>query len=782
MPRPRLICSPSARAALIGFVLIAWPPVGADAATADTSSVYPHVFDEFFELEPDPGRMAEVSSLLLERDAGTFVLEQGRLALTLPIGGRVRAAAFVGHGRFRFTPTSPVEREQLRRFFKVPVLVRDFQSLLLVFGDSTAEELAAGTSFKGLDSGAGLVECLRTGLKSLGNEKRRSVDPSLAQTLLEDRHTGYFGAIIDGGTRHSLRFEIDPLSAEEVFLAHVPDGPVQREPTEIVCQFPLGGRSSDALEDDERPDLTVSSYTMEVALTRNRKASIVADLQCEVLRDSVRYLHFWLLEDLAVDSVRWGGGQPLRAFRFKEDPLLWVDAGRPLMRGEQLGLRIRYGGTMLEEQDGVMALRSSSLWYPRHGLKRRAAFDLTFRYPRDMSLVSVGDQVSSEVRGKEVVARWRAASPTRNASWHVGFFKEQTVKPEGLPEVTVLISKSGHQEIGRALIEEGVASGKDMEKQVAADVVNSLSFFTHVYGPLPLSRIRAAESPAVHGEAFAGMVTLGTMTFQRTSEGGGDEILRAHEVAHQWWPFGVEYKTYHDQWLSEGLADFSGLWYMQLARRRNELYFGKLEEWRQVILQNRGGFIGGGQEAGPVWLGRRTQTTATPFNDFAVVVYEKGAWVFHMLRNYLLDLDTMNEDRFVALMRDFYASHKGGSASTADFRRAVEKHAGEDMGWFFRQWVYGTAVPTYRFAWTSAPADSGKYRVRCRIEQRGVPDDFQMRVPIRIDFGNDRYARLRVLVKGKVSEPELPLVPQVPKKVVFNDLSSVLCTVDNVPW
>ena len=73
------------------------------------------------------------------------------------------------------------------------------------------------------------------------------------------------------------------------------------------------------------------------------------------------------------------------------------------------------------------------------------------------------------------------------------------------------------------------------------------------------------------------------------------------------------------------------------------------------------------------------------------MVYKKGAWVVHMLRILMLDLKTMNEDRFTETMQDFYRSYQGQRASTDDFRRVVERHAGTDMGWFFDQWVYGTA-------------------------------------------------------------------------------------------
>ena len=70
-------------------------------------------------------------------------------------------------------------------------------------------------------------------------------------------------------------------------------------------------------------------------------------------------------------------------------------------------------------------------------------------------------------------------------------------------------------------------------------------------------------------------------TFAQTSTQGDDEVFRAHEVAHQWWGIGVDFTSYHDQWLSEGFANFSGLWYLQTVSGKNETYFDMLRQWLQ---------------------------------------------------------------------------------------------------------------------------------------------------------------------------------------------------------
>jgi aminopeptidase N len=151
-----------------------------------------------------------------------------------------------------------------------------------------------------------------------------------------------------------------------------------------------------------------------------------------------------------------------------------------------------------------------------------------------------------------------------------------------------------------------------------------------------------------------------------------------------------------------------------------------------------------------------------------------------MLRTLLIDLKTMNEDRFTAVMRDFYQTYNGRYATTGDFQQTVEKHVGQPMDWFFAQWVDGTAIPAYKVSHQVEPVADGKFRLKLTVLQEGVPEGFRMFVPVTVEFENGSRARLRVLVAGPRSEPELPLLPARPRSVTFNDFEGVLATVQQV--
>jgi aminopeptidase N len=147
----------------------------------------------------------------------------------------------------------------------------------------------------------------------------------------------------------------------------------------------------------------------------------------------------------------------------------------------------------------------------------------------------------------------------------------------------------------------------------------------------------------------------------------------------------------------------------------------------------------------------------------------------------LLDTRNMSEDRFIATMRDFYATYRGKRATTDDFQKVVERHVGVPMDWFFNEWVYGTSVPTYTFSWTTEPDSSGKgIAARLRVRQSDVPDNFSMYVPVLFKFSQGE-ALVRILVRGATSETRIQL-PAEPTEVQLNPLESVLAEVKTEGW
>jgi hypothetical protein len=611
-------------------------------------------------------------------------------------------------------------------------------------------------------------------LKYLGDEDSKTVDPDLMSALLNGDTTDLFYAHITRQGADPLMFTLNPHEVEAVSLS----GKATRwwaQDREVLSQFPRAGRPRDPAVTGERIDpAEIRRYVMNIDLPQSGSGEIAfaatAKLDIAATHPVGPWVAFALFDKLKVDSARWSTGESATVFKGKDSGFLWVHLGSRLEPGEVRTLALSYHGDLIDRIVDVFRIKTSVAWYPL-SLEGRtlATFDLTFNTPEAYLLASVGERLDSSKAGRVIFTRWVTPAPIRNASFNLGLFKDYTVNETGNPPVTVMVSEEAHKKISRF-------RQRNMRHVVGADVGKSLTFFQKVYGPTRLTHFYATEIPEFHGEAFPGMINLSWVTFDQTDDQGHDEVFRAHEVAHQWWGIGVDYMTYHDRWLSEGFATFSGLWYLQTVRRSNDKYLGLLRRYRNSIFLRK-------EVPGPISLGHRVQSSRDhDVDDYGTIVYKKGAWVLHMLRIMMLDLKTMDEDRFTKTMQEFYQSHEGRRASTADFRRVVERHMGLDMGWFFDQWVFGTAVPSYRVAVRTEPMENGQFRVRLQVEQEGVPDSFLMYVPVTLDLGKDRVARLRVKVTGARSELELPPMPAAPKAVKFNDLEGVLAEVKMVDW
>ncbi len=735
---------------------------------------FDETYGELLALTPVPSRITEVRNVVLQRDIARFTLQQGRLYQLSPIGGRTVGLVFVGQGRFAFAPDSPIEQDRLERIEKVRAIDTPVTAILFLFADSTMVELEAGHTFAPGEVPGEVRSSIKDALKYLVDESSHTPDPDLMTALLNRRGSDLFYAHIVRPSGGPLMYRLDPEEFEAVQLESKVSSRRWGRQREVITQFPRQGVVRPAGFTDERVhQVEVEKYTIETTLnpTGIGELGFNAAATMDIVADAPigPWVAFELFEKLKVDSARWASGRPALTFSGKESGLVWLRLDGLLQPGETRTVTLYYHGDLIDRVVDFFHIKSSAAWYPR-SLEGRslARFDLTYHTTDAYLLASVGERVDSSASGHKVRTRWVTPGRIRNASFNLGLFKDYSVREDGIPPVTVMMSDESHRKLG--------GGGSGMQKRVGEDMAKSLRFFQRVYGPTSgIKHFYATETPGFDGEAFPGMIDLSFATFISTVPQGDDEVFRAHEVAHQWWGIGVDFATYHDQWLSEGFANFSGLWYLQTVTGKNEKYFDMLRQWRQPILMRR-------QEPGPISLGYRVVAAKDDDrDDYQTVVYKKGAWVLHMLRVMTLDLRNMGETKFTETMTDFYRSYEGHRASTDDFRRVVERHVGTDMRWFFDQWVHGAAIPTYRVATRIQAGSDGQFQVMLRVKQEDVPDDFMMYVPVTVDLGKDQVARFRVRVKGPLTEVTLP-VSAKPKAVKFNDFEGVLAEVKNEGW
>jgi len=750
---------------------------------AGGTTSYKEIYDQLINLKADPQKSAAVSGLIIQRDEGIFRLENGTITLCSPVNGRVCAAVFTGSGIFSYTPPGNIEKEQLERFYEKQELNKEFNYLFLMFADNTLNELERKLNFQtGLDNSEadGVID---NAIKFLADESSDYFDTDLMKTFLEDEYNGSFYADISSGyhTSNPMFFRINPFKEEEVTLEKRTNSYLHHN-SEIVNQ----SAASDSIRDiyknfKVKERFGTTGYKIVSTIEEDLDFHAAADIFFASALENQHWVNFFLAGGLEVDSVFIGDHIKCEFFKGDDNFVLWVHPPEPFINNEPYRVTVYYHGDLLYKDElGWISLRSPDHWFPRNGYRQKVIYYLTFQYPSKYKFAASGDKVSADTSGDMVTSLWTNRQPARNASFNIGLFNEFNAVEDSLPAVTVYINRTGIKEIGNALASQDILLKGDMEEQIGGEIINCCRLFENMFGSTSLQHIYATPIPYYYGEAFPGLVHLSWATFHGLDDDVEGVVFRAHEIAHQWWGIGVDFKTYHDQWLSEAFSEFAGLSFAQVFFKGNDAYFSLLDKWKDQILDNRKYLFGSGQEAGPVSLGYRTQSSETK-GDYDLIIYKKGAWILHMLRDMLIDLKTMNEDKFKSLMREFYSRYVGDNASTNDFKRICDKYFNEDMGWFFNQWVNDTGIPKYTFAYKSVKTEEDKYNVTCRIKQDGVPPGFKVYTVVQVKLDNEKFVRVRVKIDQPVTEFTIP-TPAEPEEVIFNDLHSTLCEVDYEDW
>ncbi len=765
IPTPR---RPSTRTLV--SVLLAAGVTSASQLSAQEAEPVARWYRGLRELAPDPARGAVVEGLSLERDAGTLHFDHGQVHLLQPIDGREIGAVFVGEGRFEMSTPEPTEQGQLARAFGAAELSEPFRAAVLLATDFTVPELSAALSWAPLEPHGDATRELREA-RDYFTDGDGWVSSKLLAPLL-NQSPGFFYAHVSEDRGDPMIFSVDPHVFEEVSLSKRAEG---AKSGEVVAQF---HRAADYATGRSVPQegldlISISAYDIETAIDDDLE--LVGRATATLTRRfDAPWIPFLLYPELEVDSIRWHDGSSTTWYRAEDSADLWIEvASAP---AEESRLTVHYAGDMMERpRDLWVILETHTNWYPVYEFGRPIPYHLTFHVPEDYTVATVGSLVAESTTDEVTTTVWETG-PVRMLTFNLGEFDAYESVEPGAPPLEVLINESAHRRLEGMVADAGglLLGQRDMAESVALDVRNSFRFYDEVFGPTTVESFVATEIPYGHGEAYPGLVMLSWDTFQWTTDQGFDEMFRAHEVAHQWWGISVRPATYRDWWLAEGFSEFSGWWYAARARGSAELYFRRLRETREAILERR-------DEAPPIGLGRRASSSEHP-EDYQLTVYYKAAWVLHMLRTMLTDADTGNDDAFVRVMKTFYESHVGGTASTLAFQQTVEEVVGADMGWFFEQWIHGTAIPTYVFSYDLEEQPDGQVSARVRIRQEGVPEDFRMIVPILVDCGDEGSALVPVNVTGPVTEGDLPLLPREPDAIVLNPYESVLAETRTERW
>ena len=761
----------------------------------------------------DPSKSARVDSLAISRDRIRITLTDGTIQFTPPVNGVVFGAVFHGNGRLEADPPNPIEAQQLFLFTKQPRLDIPFTEATFSFTDSLFEEVAKQVKWQAsLPASDDLYAKRQKERESLGESSL----PRLLQSIVStDRaRTAYFLADLKTADKTWVEISDDARDPEDVRVGRWVDvGPVRIYDTWMA--FPAGARTSaEAWKDPQaKDDFAIRSYKIDAGVTSGAELHATAQLDIEPRLAGQSVLIFSLDSNLRVESIRDSKNNTLLFYQSRETKdrsqsygdYVAVILAQPLVPGTPLALEFKYGGkrAIRKVGNGYYFCESSG-WYPEipNSFAARTDFDLTFHSPKNLTLVATSDKTGETIDGGTKITTWRSSIPLAVAGFAYGDYK---VYDEKADQVSVQVYANREPddlmesvqrafESGQMMGAVGSLSPSNMAKTMGGEIANMIRVFDSYYGPFPYKQLAVTTLPfeAGYGQGWPGLLYIWSASFldstQRNAIGIKDQtavtdFFRAHETSHQWWGHRVGWKSYHDQWLSEGFAEFSGNLYVQYRQNMKE-YLGRWRKEKENLKRRdvKGHAV---ELLGPIWMGRRIGSSETDAGSYQDLIYSKGGYVLHMLRMQLWDGRNADPDHsFKDMMWDYCKTFDNKAASTEDFKSIVEKHmtrsmdldGNHKMDWFFNQYVYGMGVPQYTFHVAAQATPDGKTQLKGEVIRTGVPDNWKDDIPLYAHIG-DKSTRLGSLAITHATEPINITVAAKIDRVSINDYEDLLAEV-----
>lgn len=687
--------------------------------------------DGLFRLRVNPSRQFSARNLTIAAEDLVLTLATGSVFLIESEAG-VTGLVLFGSGVMRFTPGPPTERGQLRIFAGAETLNAPFDAAFVRLNPSDYEQRV---SVGALTAAPLNARELRRAQELLARDGPKSFSFDLRDLSTEPWYllppSGDFLAEVRTRRNGTLTYSRSATQVEDITL-------IDRERRKTIALYPSAQRRNTrgvSFNEDELRDYDVLDYDIETTLVPETEfLEGRTRVRLRMRSSGASSLTLRLANDLAVKGIASVEHGRLLHLRIRDQNSVLVNFPVLLSKNLELTLIVTYSGRITPqdiEDEGLQAgeagrddpfvispepnllLSNRSFWYPQNPIADYATATIRITVPEGYGCIASGQpRTGDEVTLRDLLTLTNGRAFVFTARDPLRYFAVVVSRFVRAAETTLILAPGLGDPSDAAGISVAIDANPRQQgrgRALITDVEAIMRFYAGLLGEVPYSSMTVAlvedQLPGGHSPGYFAVlnnpVPYSRLTWRNDPAAfqGFPEFFIAHELAHQWWGQAVGWRNYHEQWLSEGFAQYFAALYARHARGERT-FVDMLRQFRRWAVAE--------SDEGPVSLGSRLGHLKGQPRVFRALVYNKGAAVLHMLRR------LVGDEHFFNAVKRFYAEQKFRKAGTDDLRAVFEAESGRSLERFFDRWIYGAELPRLRY---SSTISSGKVTVR--FEQLG---------------------------------------------------------------
>ena len=497
----------------------------------------------------------------------------------------------------------------------------------------------------------------------------------------------------------------------------------------------------------DRQRVQADSYIIQAVVTpETHQLKAVAQVKFTAL-DDISVASFQLQNGLRPTRVLDAEGQTLSAERISQDATVRVSLPTGLSKGASSTLIFEYEGTVQSADDSVVPglklayvgdpmtyLLYAGAWFPMVGYgTNRFTATIGISAPTGYTVIGSGKETTGSmppIAGEDneapraTVKKAAARSGPGKLAIPPGYTTQTFTYAKASFPGTILIGKYVQTKSSEGGLDVTVYTSEKNKgfAQAYADTASKEYFyFTSSFGPTFSTKLSVVEIPddtvpeawapeiaAINSRAFSSKVNY---------------RLLADSISHQWWGTVVSPATRNDWWISDGFARYSEALYVLHSAGQ-----AAFEEVTKDMAVGALAYI-----SVPLAQVGKLDVFSPEFQS---LVTDKGGSILNMLRW------VIGDEAFDKTMRTFLSQYAGKPATVDDLRKVAEAASGQQLSWFFVQWLDSTGAPEFKTKYTVYRTQKG-FRVVGEIQQD--LDLFRMPVELRIDTdGKTETKRIEV--------------------------------------